>query len=252
MISLLSILDKVYAILLMHKVSKVVEPKLLDAQCGFCSSRGTIDAMFVLHQLANMAELTNNTQLHMAFIDLTRAYDWVNRDVLWRILHIYKVPSKIVQLLEDLHVGTLATVRLGGQVGKEFTVNSSVRQGCVVVPLLFNVFLDFVVRQALADMPEDAGVSVGYRGDGRILFERRAKRDLTLHEISLLLYVDDMVLFSTKPENLMLMLKAMDSATKRFTMRINASKTKIMSVGKGMSQLPVDVTISSGPFELID
>jgi hypothetical protein len=105
----------------------------------------------------------------------------------------------------------------------------------VVAPLLFNLFLDFVVRKALADMLEDVRVSMGYRGDGRMLFEQRAKGDLTLHEISLLLYADDMVLFSMKLENLVLMLKAMDSTAKRFTMRINASKTKIMSMGKGMS-----------------
>jgi hypothetical protein len=58
----------------------------------------------------------------------------------------------------------------------------------VVVLLLFNVLLDFLVRQALAHMPEDVGVLVGYHGDGRMLFEWRAKGDLTLHEISLLLY----------------------------------------------------------------
>jgi hypothetical protein len=61
-----------------------------------------------------------------------------------------------------------------------------------------------------------------------------------------------MVLFSTKPENLVLMLKAMDNVVEHFTMRINASKTKIMFVGKGMSQLPVDVTINGGPVELVD
>jgi hypothetical protein len=65
-----------------------------------------------------MAELTNNIQLHMVFIDLTKVYDWVNKDALWQILWIYRVPSRIVQLLKDLHVGTLAAVRLGGQVGK--------------------------------------------------------------------------------------------------------------------------------------
>ncbi len=65
--------------------------------------------MFVLCQLNSMAELTDNIQLHMAFIDLTKAYDWVNRGALWRILHIYKVPSR-----EDLHVGTLAAIRLRG------------------------------------------------------------------------------------------------------------------------------------------
>jgi hypothetical protein len=74
-----------------------------------------------------MAELTDNTQLHMGFIDLTKAYDWVNRDALWRISHIYMVPSRIVQLLEDLHVGTFIVIRLGGQVGKEFTVSNGVR-----------------------------------------------------------------------------------------------------------------------------
>jgi hypothetical protein len=51
---------------------------------------------------------------------------------------------------------------------------------------------------------------VGYHGDGKMLFEQRAKGDL-LHEISLLLYANDMVLFSTKLENLVLMLKAMDN-----------------------------------------
>jgi hypothetical protein len=199
-----------------------------------------------------MAKLIDNTQLHMAFIDLTKAYDWVNRDAFWQILRIYRVLFRIVQLLEDLYIRTLAAVRLGGQVGKEFIVNSGVCQGCVVAPLLFNVFLVFVVKQALVDMLEDARVSMDYRGDGRMLFEQRAKGDLTLHEISLLLYADDMVLFSTKPKNLVLMLKAMDSAAERFTMCINASKTKIMFVGKGMSQLSVDVTINDGSVELVD
>jgi hypothetical protein len=101
-------------------------------------------------------------------------------------------------------------------------------------------------------MPEDVGVLVGYSGDGRMTFQRRAKGDLTLHEIFLLLYANDMVLFSTKSENLVLMLKAMDNTVECFTMRINACKTKIMSVGKGTSQLPVDVIISGGPVELVD
>jgi hypothetical protein len=151
-----------------------------------------------------------------------------------------------------LHIGTLATVRLGGQVGKEFTISSGVHQGCMVALLLFNVLLDFVVKQALANMPSDVVVLVGYHVNGIMLFEQRAKGDLTLHEIFLLLYADDMVLFSLKPENLVLMLKAMDIVVEHFIMRINASKTKIMSVGKGTSQLLVDVTINGDPVELVD
>jgi len=50
----------------------------------------------------------------------------VNRDALWCILRVYRVPSKIVELLEDLHTGTLAAVRLGGDLGQEFLVGNGV------------------------------------------------------------------------------------------------------------------------------
>ncbi len=126
-ISFLIIPGKVYAMLLMHRVNQVVGANLHEAQCGFRYGRGTVDAMFVLRQLSNAAQCSKGTQLHLAFIDLTKAYDWVNRDALWRILRVYRVPSKIVELLEDLHTGTLATVRLGGDLGQEFLVGSGVR-----------------------------------------------------------------------------------------------------------------------------
>jgi hypothetical protein len=54
-ISLLSILGKVYAMLLMHRVNQVMGASLHEAQCGFCFGRGTVDAMFVLRQLSNAA-----------------------------------------------------------------------------------------------------------------------------------------------------------------------------------------------------
>jgi hypothetical protein len=72
---------------------------------------------------------------------------------------------------------------------------------------------------------------------------------LSLHQIVLLLYADDMVLFSTNPQNPVLMLQCMDIVAERFTMRINATKTKVMLVGKGDSWLPAIVTISGGHVE---
>jgi hypothetical protein len=153
---------------------------LHEAQCGFRFGQGTFDAMFVLRQLSNATQRSKGTQLHLAFIDLTKAYNWVNRDALWRILRVYQVPSKIVELLEDLHTGMLAVVRLGEDLGQEFLVGSGVRQGYIVAPLLFNVFLDFVVKQALASMPPDFGVSVQFQADSNLLFSASPKVNLTL------------------------------------------------------------------------
>ncbi len=179
-INLLIILSKVYAMLFMHRVNQVVGANLHEAQCGFRSGRGIVDTMFVLRQLSNTAQHSKGTQLHLSFIDLTKAYNWVNQDALWRILRVYRVPSKIVELLEDLHIGTLATIRLGGDLVQEFSVGSRVRHGCIVAPLLFNVFLDFVVKQALASMPPDSGVSVQFWADGNLLFSASPEASLTL------------------------------------------------------------------------
>jgi hypothetical protein len=94
------------------------------------------------------------------FIDLIKVYDWVNRQALWHILSTYRMPSKIVELLEDLHTRTFAAIRLGASLSQKFSVSSGVRQGYIVALLLFNIFLDFVVRHALENMRLDSGISV--------------------------------------------------------------------------------------------
>ncbi len=80
-ISLLSIPGKVYAsMILLHRITSQVEGKLSEAQCGFCSNRGTktVDAIFVLRSLgAACGEF--NMCLAKAYIDLTKAYDSINR-----------------------------------------------------------------------------------------------------------------------------------------------------------------------------
>jgi hypothetical protein len=79
----------------MHRVNWVVGANLHEAQCDFHFGQRTMHAMFVMCQLLNMAQRNKDTQLHFAFIDLTKAYDWVNQQALWCILHAYQVPSKI-------------------------------------------------------------------------------------------------------------------------------------------------------------
>ena len=64
----------------------------------------------------------------------------VPRKSLWQILRVYGVHAKLGELLEDLHKGTLAAVRMGGSMSEWFGVRGGVRQGCVISPLLFNMY----------------------------------------------------------------------------------------------------------------
>jgi hypothetical protein len=242
-ISLLSIPGKVYATILLHRVSATVEPQLHEAQCGFRPGRGTVDAMFVLRTVAaKCGEF--QCCLAQAFIDLAKAYDTINRWALWKVLALYGVHPKLIALLQDLHVGTQAAVRMDGQVGPTFEVSEGVRQGCVIAPLLFNVFMDFVVKQALARMPPGCGVQMCVRQGGGV---PEASGGTSFERIVMLLYADDMVLLSHDPHELVVMLHVMDDVALEYGMCINASKTEVMV---GCGEPPPEVVLSGGPVKL--
>jgi hypothetical protein len=219
-ISLLSIAGKVYAAILLHRVSTQVDGQLHEAQCGFRKSRGTVDAIFTLRSLS-AAHAEHKQCMAVAFVDYSKAYDCINRAALWRVLRLYTVHQHIIDLLEDLHTNTAAAVRLAGKIGPEFPVSSGVRQGCVIAPVLFNVFIDHIVKKALDMMPEGAGVSVVTRAGGTVLSS-------SVERIVMLMYADDLCLFSHDPAQLALMLKVLDTVSASFGMQINAAKTEVM------------------------
>ncbi len=73
--------------------------QLHEAQCGFRGGKGTVDAMFVQRHLFGKAQVSSNVQLHLAFIDLAKAYDSINREALWQVLRTYGVPERLISLL---------------------------------------------------------------------------------------------------------------------------------------------------------
>ncbi|XP_014783912.1 uncharacterized protein LOC106879023 [Octopus bimaculoides] len=81
-----------------------------------------------------------------AFIDLTKAFDTTSRLLLWNVLHRYGCPPKLLARLRQFHDGMQARVTLGGDQSDYFNVQVGVKQGCVLAPVLFNVFLVAVRR----------------------------------------------------------------------------------------------------------
>ncbi|XP_076053703.1 uncharacterized protein LOC143032700 [Oratosquilla oratoria] len=82
--------------------------------------------------------------LHLDFIDLTKAFDIVNRELLWSALHKFGTPYKFLNFLKSFHEGMNACVLAGMQKSEHFTVEMGVKQGCVLAPVVFNLFLTAV------------------------------------------------------------------------------------------------------------
>ena len=89
------------------------------------------------------------TPLSLGFVDLTKAYNSVDRSTLVAILRHYGVTHQLASIVTDLYTGTTCRVRAGEGISEEFEVKSGVRQGCVLSPLLFNCYMDHILRKTM-------------------------------------------------------------------------------------------------------
>ena len=87
-----------------------------------------------------------------AFMDLEKAYDRIDREALWTVLRMYGIGGRLLEGVKSFYRNSRACVRVGNSVSDWFSVNVGLRQGCVMSPWLFNIFMDGVVREVDARM----------------------------------------------------------------------------------------------------
>ena len=85
-ITLLSTAGKILARVLLNRlIQTAAQENMPESPCGFRSNRGTVDMIFVLRQIQEKCR-EQNMGLYAAFVDLTKAFDTVSHDGLWKIL----------------------------------------------------------------------------------------------------------------------------------------------------------------------
>jgi len=230
-ISLLSVAGKILArVMLKRLLSQVVDIVLPESQCGFRRGRSTADMIFVARLLQEKCR-EQNRDLYFAFIDLTKAFDTVNRDLLWKILSKFGCPPTFLTILQEFHNGMRAKVVIGGRESDLFDVLVGVKQGCVLAPVIFNLFLVAVTLACRSDLPSDAGVPFVYRTDGNLFNLRRLKADtkVSRDRIFELQYADDAALPAHSATDLQNSLDTLSTAYRRAGLVVNAKKTEVLS-----------------------
>ena len=144
---------------------------LPEKQCGFRPRRSTVDMMFVVQRLQELAR-KKDTPMYLCFIDLTKAYDSVDRTLLLDILARFGVPPRMLAVICEVHDGMQACVRLDDrECSDKFDVGQGLRQGCVLAPLLFNMFFTAVLRVAENRFLADAAIT-----DNMVLLQRKKEK----------------------------------------------------------------------------
>ena len=147
---------------------------LIEAQAGFRPGKSTVDIIFVLHHLISHIFNTGK-KLYRAFIDLTKAFDYIVRENLWYKLINLGIRGKILNIMKSIYSNVKSRVKFCNKLGNEFPCSLGVRQGICLSPILFSLYLNDI---------EEQFINSGIEGI-----------DVDVFKLFLLLYADDIVLF---------------------------------------------------------
>uniref|UniRef100_A0A803U0X9 ribonuclease H n=1 Tax=Anolis carolinensis TaxID=28377 RepID=A0A803U0X9_ANOCA len=170
-----------------------------------------------------------NQPLYIAFIDLAKAFDTVNCSALWTILQKIGCPDKFVNILRLLHDDMMATVLDSKDSQSDpFKVESGVKQGCVIAPTLFSIFIPMILHLVDGKLP--TGMEIIYWTDGKLfnLSRQRAKTKVTTTSIIELQYADDNVVCAHSEEDLQATLNTFAEAYEKLGLSLNIEKNKVL------------------------
>ena len=191
-------------------VQQYMNCELPDVQTGFRKGRGTRD------QIANICWIIETARefqknIDFCFIDYDKAFDCVDYKKLWKILKEMGIPDHLTCLLRNLYAGQEAMVRTGLGTTDWFQVGKGVRQGCILSPCLFNLYAEYIMRNAGLEKAQ-AGIKIAGRN------------------INNLRYADDNTLLAESGELKSLLMKVKVESEK-VGLELNTQKTKIMASG---------------------
>ena len=147
-ISLLSVVGKIFADIVLQRLKRLAELVYPESQSGYRDGRGTIDGIFILRQ---MMEKCREQRQNFAFIDFTKAFDCINRELLFKILGKLGYPANFVQVIRMLYSEVHARLCIDGELSNPIEYNSGVKQGCKLAPILFRMYAAVMLYLAFKD-----------------------------------------------------------------------------------------------------
>nr|VZI21112.1 unnamed protein product [Spirometra erinaceieuropaei] len=177
-------------------------------QAGFRAGRGCADQIFTLRRILEFRH-SYQQPTAVCFVDFAAAFDSVHRESLWRIMALDGVPAKIIAMIKAYYRSTTARVLVRNNLSQPFGIQSGVRQGCILSPILFNYAIDWILGRALRD------------SDGVEFAPGHRLTDLD--------YADDIALLALSFGDLQSMVSRVNEVAKSVGLSINAGKTKVFS-----------------------
>ena len=210
-VTLLSVVGKVFGMIMEARLRWFCEQKgiLSDSQFGFREDRACRDPLVVVNE---MFERRGMGRVFMGFLDIAKAYPSVWRDGLWFKLREMGIEGRMRGVLRSLYSRCEVAVRVGGVADDWYEEFVGLREGCIVSPLLFAIYINGIEEEV---MKGGGGVVVG------------GKR------IVCLMFADDIILLAYSKEGLQESFDRVYEYSKKWRFKFNFGKDKtvVMVVG---------------------
>ena len=209
--------------------------------------------IFSLRQLKEKCR-EQRQSLFVAFIDLTKAFDLVRRDALFKILPNIKIlpkigcPPKLLSIIRSFHEDMKGTVVFDSSTSAAFNIRSGVKQSCVLAPTLFGI--SFAVMLTHAFGPAAEGIYLRTRADGKLfnLSRLRAKTKGQLRCLRDSFFADDAAVTVHTVEDLQRLMTRFSDGRQDFGLTISLKKTQVMGQDTDSPQV---ISISAHKLDVI-
>ena len=227
-INLLCAPSKIFNRVILNRIMSPLVQQLRKEQAGFMPGKSCIDQINTLRIIIEQsAEF--NSPLYVLFIDYEKAFDKIDRSMLWILLANYGVPAKIIQLIKTQYDQFTCRVSHAGMLSDPIETICGVRQGCLLSPLLFLVVIDHVMVTVTQGKPR--GIQWGLTG--------------RLEDLD---YADDQALLSHTREEMQDKLLDLTATAATVNLKINISKTKEIRFNNSNTD---DLVVGDTPIERV-
>ena len=216
-ISLINVACKCFTSILNKRLYAWLEENkgIVENQAGFRKNYSTNDQIFTLYSAVQKVLSKRGQKLYVAFVDFRKAFDSVNHDKLMNVLYSEGVHGKFFVTIKCMYESLLSCVRACNNLSEYFKCPVGVRQGCVMSPTLFSMFIN------------QLAVHINNTGVHGVQFLP------TMLELFILLFADDIALLSTTPKGLQAQLNGLKKCCDDLKLSVNEEKTKIMVFRRG-------------------
>ena len=205
---------------------------ICDEQNGFRPERSCLDHLSTLTNIINTRKCMKKSTFAL-FVDFSKAFDRIDRQFLWDKLDKIGVPGKMLSALRCLYSNVQCCVNVNGVRTDYFNVTSGLKQGCLLSPLLFNLFTNDLVQEL---KKSGCGVDAG-----------------TDEKLCVLCYADDIVCIGEQEEDVQTMLNIIHKWCQTWSMSVNTKKTQIVHFRTASTpRTNYSFTLNASPISVVD